>query len=73
MKKIKSSDAPLVIAKVAENSPIGRQIVWDFILKHWSTLETRWANPSFVTLLNCSSKRDITAIYQSLNVTNNPS
>jgi len=40
-KIIKSSNAPLVIGKVAENSHVGRQIAWDFILKHWNILEKR--------------------------------
>ena len=53
MEKIKSSDAPLVIGKVAENSHIGQQIAWDFILKHWSTLETRWGSPPFLSFVNC--------------------
>jgi len=48
MEKIKSSDAPLVIGKVAENSHIGQQIAWDFILKHWSTLETRYGEGLYI-------------------------
>lgn len=45
--KIKSSDAPLVIKKVAETSSVGRQIAWDFILNHWKLLEKRLVIPCF--------------------------
>lgn len=38
---IKSSEAPYVIGKVAETSPVGQQMAWDFILKHWDALEAR--------------------------------
>ena len=50
-KRIKSSDTPFVIGKVAENSNIGRQIAWDFILKHWNILETRWVILSLVYMI----------------------
>lgn len=45
--KIKSSDAPLVIKKVAETSSVGQQIAWDFILNHWKLLEKRLVIPCF--------------------------
>lgn len=47
-KMIKSSDTPLVIGKVAENSNIGRQMSWDFILKHWNILETRYGEGLYI-------------------------
>ncbi len=31
-----------MISKVAQNSPVGRQMAWDFILRHWDVLETRY-------------------------------
>lgn len=40
---IKSSDTPMVISRVAEASHIGRQLAWDFILRHWKTLKTRYS------------------------------
>ncbi|PFX22374.1 Glutamyl aminopeptidase [Stylophora pistillata] len=46
--KIKSSDAPLVIGKVAETSPVGQQIAWDFILKHWKLLEERYGESLYI-------------------------
>ena len=39
--KIKSSESHHVIGKVAQNSNVGQQMAWDFILKHWDVLETR--------------------------------
>ena len=57
-KIIKSSNAPLVIGKVAENSHVGRQIAWDFILKHWNILEKRLSILWPLVLFSvCSSDR----------------
>lgn len=46
--KIKSSDAPLVIKKVAETSSVGQQIAWDFILNHWKLLEKRYGESLYI-------------------------
>lgn len=32
----------MVISRVAEASHIGRQLAWDFILRHWKTLKARY-------------------------------
>ncbi|KAL9985945.1 hypothetical protein ACROYT_G008402 [Oculina patagonica] len=46
--KIKSSEATFVISKVAQNSPVGRQMAWDFILRHWDVLETRYGEGLYI-------------------------
>lgn len=33
----------MIISRVAEASHIGRQLAWDFILRHWKTLKTRYS------------------------------
>ncbi|XP_020619542.1 glutamyl aminopeptidase-like [Orbicella faveolata] len=46
--KIKSSEGTFVIGKVAQSSNVGRQMAWDFILRHWDVLETRYGEGLYI-------------------------